>query len=582
MDEVLEPREAIPPKKVLIPEALGVHLIAALTGLMGIINVLSVATPALATRLTRIENYVPLEVRRGSHLTATLAGFALLLLAGSLWRRKLVAWWLAVIVLGLSVLSHLIKGLDYEEAAIGSALLILLIAYRRHFFARSDRPSIQQGLWTLFFALLFTLFYGSAGFYLMDKHFSVHFSLFTAIRQAVVMFAEFYDPGLIPITHAGRFFADSIYIVGAATMGYALFMMVRPVLVRDPATTEEREKAGRIVETHGRSSLARMALFDDKSYFFSPAGSVIAFSWQSGIAVALGDPIGPEADFSAALAGFREYCLRNGWQSAFYQVLPNYLDGYRKAGFEALCIGQEAAVDLAGFSLEGSDKKNLRYALNRLTKRGFRAEMVMPPVPLYVMDQLREISNEWLANVHGTEQRFSVGWFDKDYVRSCPVMTIIGPEGRMEAFANVVREYQKNELAVDLMRHRSNPEQGLMVFVFVSLIDWATRQGFESFNLGLSALSGIGQAPGDPALEKALRYIFEHVNSFYNFKGLYEFKDKFHPAWSPRYLIYPNPASLLPVTLAVIRADTGGSFLSGYLRGKLKLPFVPRLERNHA
>ena len=47
--------------------------------------------------------------------------------------------------------------------------------------------------------------------------------------------------------------------------------------------------------------------------------------------------------------------------------------------------------------------------------------------------------------------------------------------------------------------------------------------------MGLSGLSGIGENPTDPAIERALHYIYEHVDQFYNFKGLHEFKAKFDP-----------------------------------------------------
>ena len=41
------------------------------------------------------------------------------------------------------------------------------------------------------------------------------------------------------------------------------------------------------------------------------------------------------------------------------------------------------------------------------------------------------------------------------------------------------------------------------------------------------------------------------------FKGLHAFREKFHPIWSPRYLIYPGPVSLPPAALALIAADSG-------------------------
>jgi lysylphosphatidylglycerol synthetase-like protein (DUF2156 family) len=59
-----------------------------------------------------------------------------------------------------------------------------------------------------------------------------------------------------------------------------------------------------------------------------------------------------------------------------------------------------------------------------------------------------------------------------------------------------------------------------------------------------------------------LHFVYEHIDTFYNFKGLHEFKNKFHPEWSPRYLIYPNAASLPAVWIAVVQANSGTSDLA--------------------
>jgi phosphatidylglycerol lysyltransferase len=168
--------------------------------------------------------------------------------------------------------------------------------------------------------------------------------------------------------------------------------------------------------------------------------------------------------------------------------------------------------------------------------------------------------------MHGSEKRFSLGWFDEDYLNTCPVMLIKNPEGYIDAFANVVSEYQANEVSVDLMRHRHQANKGQMDFLFAALFEWAKQQGFATYNLGLSSLSGIGESATDPAIERAMHYVYEHVNQFYNFKGLHEFKSKFDPSWSPRYLIYPTMATLPATTLAIIRADSGSDLIGGYLK----------------
>ena len=96
--------------RISLTETWGVRIAAVLVALMGVINVLSAVTPSLAQRLAKLEQYSPLEVQHGGHLTAALSGFALLMLAANLARRKRVAWLLALVVLGISAVSHLVKG----------------------------------------------------------------------------------------------------------------------------------------------------------------------------------------------------------------------------------------------------------------------------------------------------------------------------------------------------------------------------------------------------------------------------------------------------------------------------------------
>ncbi len=542
------------------------HAAALITAAAGVVNVWSAVTPSVRVRFQLLERFLPVEARHGARLGAALAGFALLMLARGLSRRKRAAWLLTIVVLVVSAVSHLVKGLDYEEALLMTALLVWLWVQRTEYHARSDEASVWQGARALLAAGAFTLAYGIAGFYLLDRHFSVSFGLGAALKQTVVMFTQFYDPGLQPLTGLGRYFADSIYAVGAVTFGYGVVMLLRPVLVRQPATVEERARARAIVEAHGRSSLARFALLPDKTYYFSPGGSVVAYVPKGRIGLALGDPIGPAADARSTIAGFRDHCARNDWQAVFYQTLPDLLPYYQAEGMQHVSVGQEAIVRLEAFQLEGHENKGLRSAVNRLTRLGYRAEMLDPPLSESVVRELRIISDEWLGLVHGAEKRFSLGWFEEAYIRGSRVMTVADPGGAVVAFANVLPEYQLKETSVDLMRHRRQVEHGVMEFLFVALFDWARRSGYATFNLGLSALAGVGEHSGDAALERAMHYVYQHVRQFYDFQGLHQFKAKFQPEWSPRYLVFPGPASLPAVAVALIRADSGDDFVRTYAR----------------
>ena len=157
--------------------------VALLTALMGLVNVLSAATPGLHDRLALLRQVLPLEVRYGSHLAAVLSGFGLLLLAQHLWRRKQAAWSLTIVALIVSAFSHVLKGLDFEEAGLALALAAWVARLRSAFHARSDRPSVRHGLWVLLAAFCFTFAYGVAGLALLDHHFRVDFYPWDAARQ---------------------------------------------------------------------------------------------------------------------------------------------------------------------------------------------------------------------------------------------------------------------------------------------------------------------------------------------------------------------------------------------------------------
>lgn len=541
---------------------IGLWTASFLTGLVGVINLLSAVTPSLPDRRNWLEPFFPFPVRAGGHFFAAVIGFMLLTLATNLLRRKRIAWLLTVGLLIASIVTHLVKGLDVEESLLSGVLLFQLLVMRKTFTAKSDRPSIAQGIRVLLGALLFTLAYGTAGFYILDGRFEVNekainFDWDDAIFQTFAMFFTADNAGLVPKTRFASFFADSIYAVGAVTIGYALLMLLRPVLLRNSASFSERNEAREIVEKYGRTTLAKLALLEDKSYYFSPSGkSTIAYVPKGRGAIALGDPIGPQEDRKEAILGFQEFCDRNDWYPAFYQTLPDDLEMYSNLGFRVVQIGEEAIVDLKTFTLKGKANQNLRTAINRLTKAGHQVEFHEPPLSLELMRKLKFVSDEWLQMVQGAEKKFSVGWFDEAYLQKTRVVAIHTPDGKISAFANMISVGDR-VVGVDLMRRRTEVENGTMECLFASMLQHCQELGYVEFDLGLSALAGVGEPGKSGRLEKVLIYLSEHLSKFYNFKGLHSFKDKFGPRWEPRYFVYPSWGSLPDVVVALIRADSG-------------------------
>jgi len=534
-------------------------LLVALNGAFGILSAWLVHHPA---RFTLLAHHLPVPLLRGSWLTGVLAGAVQLFLAWSLSRRKWQAWRIVVVVLLFSAGAQLLRELHYGQAAFSLGLLLLLLVLKPQFTAASDPPSVRHGALVFLGAALFTYLYGLLGFYLLDRHFHQNFNLLDASRQTLAFLAWLDTPALARPNLLARWFLDSLAVIEAGGLAYGLVMVLQPVVYRRTVLAAERERARGILERHGRSSLAHLTLLPDKTYFFSRSGqSFAAYTLVGNVAVALGDPVGPEEDIPRLISEFRDTCGENDWYPVFYQTLPDHLPGYHTAGFKSLKIGEEAVVELAGFSLAGSRRKSLRQSVGRMTRLGYTTELLEPPLGDDTLARLKEVSDQWLRLQTGGEKRFSLGWFDPSYLKPCPVMVVLDATGRFQAFANLIPEYRRNEGTIDLMRRRS-AENGLMDMLFIRLIEHFRERGYETFNLGLCPLAGVGDEPGAGLQERAARFFYQHFNRLYSFKGLRRFKEKFDPCWEPRYLIYNSALALPKIAVAVVRANAGGSLLT--------------------
>lgn len=524
-----------------------VRLVAILTALMGVLNVLSVIQPELVNKFSALTQYSPVAVRQNGAITAVLTGFALLILAYGLWRHKRMAWFLTLLMLGLSIVGHLLKQ-AYPEAALAFLLAVYLFAQRSHFHALSDEPSVWQGVQMLAAAFAFTLAYGIIGFYVLDRAYNLPFSLSDAWRKTFLFFTISSEPGLFQLTTSFDYLAASIYIVGAATLGYALIMLLRPVLVRAPASDAERRRAQSIVNRYGRSSLAHLLPLSGKSYYFSRGGSVVAFSLLQRTALALGDPIGPTEDVVAAIQQFREYCQRRDWRTVFYRTAPDYLAAYHAAGLQTISIGQETIVNLHDWTPPGPPVPAWHTAVYR------------PPFNPELIERLRLVSDDWLSDLGREENRFAHGWFSRSYINQGMLATLSAKGQDVLAFAHAVPIHENGELVVTLLRHRRGLTAVARQQLLLTLAAWAKAGGYGRLNLGLHALPP--HANGDSlARDRVAQVIYKAIEPPILEADWPELAQEFTFDAAPRFLVYPGSASLPAVWSALARAG-GGSVWS--------------------
>jgi phosphatidylglycerol lysyltransferase len=226
-----------------------------------------------------------------------------------------------------------------------------------------------------------------------------------------------------------------------------------------------------------------------------------------------------------------------------------HFDHLRK---KKLLIGQEGIVDIAAFTLSGKDKKSLRNGLNSLSAKGYITTIHPAPLSQALVQELKEVSDEWLKQYEVKELTFSQGLFDVDDIREQEVITVTDAEGRVAAFLNIIPDYAPGECTYDLIRKRTDAPGGCMDALIIALIQHAKEQELQFLNLGLVPMSGI-QQPQNTA-EQVVKFAYEKIKAFRHYHGLREFKEKYATEWSNKYLVYDHDFDLiqLPVALSKV------------------------------
>jgi phosphatidylglycerol lysyltransferase len=531
--------------------------VAVATLASGLLNLYSLIQPPLSARLALLYQIFPLEFIQLSRFLTLVLGFALVISSFNVFRRKRRAFQAVVILAVLSVVFHLTKGVDYEEASLSFVLLVLLVEGRRHFTVRSREPEVALAAIRLGTALLVGIGYGVLGFWLLDpREFGIDFTLREAIHQTLQALTLSSDAQLVPLTRHAVWFLDSLSLMTVLMVVYALTLLFRPVLYRLRVVPQEHAAAVDIVREHGRSSLDFFKLWPDKSYFFGPHNrAFLAYSVGGGFALVLGDPVGPEDAIEPTVRGFAQMCTENGWGFAFYQTLPDFLPTYARCDLSRLKLGEDAIVDLHRFSLTGQERRSLRQAVHKIERQGIEVRHYDPPLSDQLLAELESVSNDWLQIPGRRERQFTLGRFDRDYIRNCPVLVAVEREGTVQAFVNSIRSYRKGESTIDLMRRRSTAPNGVMDFLLVKLLFHSRDQGFDRFSLGLAPMSGFQPKEDASPEERAIHFFFNRLTFIFSFGGLRAYKAKFATDWEPRYIVYRNVLDLPRVAVTLARVS---------------------------
>lgn len=523
---------------------------------LGIINIISVATPPLAERMRLDRYYMPVEAIHASKLMVLVIGVALLVTSAYLIKGIRAAWIAAMILTALSIVGNLVKALDYEESLFAMFILVLLISNSKQYRIKTNRKWIRIGFATFFIALISVCIFDFLSFYFIDKrHFGIDFTWQQSIYYTLKSFLLFSDDELVAKTNFGRDFINITKFLGVCSWSLLIYSLLRPRIFSHPGPDPrtELEMAKEILEEHGSSAVDYFKVAPDKQLFFSDlTDAFVAYRVANDFAAVLEEPVCAAEDKTEVIEEFEHFCKQKGLKTVYYRVDESSLFYFSHLRKMKIFIGQEAVMELKKFTLEGKDRKSLRNGLNSLQKKGYVTEIIRAPHTKEFIAALQEVSDEWLDKFEKKEMVFAQGMFDFNEILGQDVIVVKDDSGRVQSFLNIIRDYTPEECTYDLIRKRLEAPGGCMDAMIVKLTEFAKEQKYKYLNLGMIPLNGMDQ-PDSPA-ERIIKYASTRIGSFKHYQTLRDFKEKYATIWENKYMIFENDFDLLQIPGALRKA----------------------------
>ena len=444
------------------------------------------------------------------------------------------------------------------------AVLVLLAATRRFFTVSAPAGTYRRfSVRVAAAAVVLSTVYVAGG--LLDR------DGFTPTASAGLLIADLPErflpvleltpaaPGLLPVS----LFTDLLY----EGVGVLFWVLVCLLLLRSwlqPAHALQAGDEGRareLLRRHGGSTMSWMTLWPGNTYWFAPGGdSYVAFRPGMGVALTVGEPVGPRSALRETVEGFAAFCAANGLAACFYSVTSQTERITEELGFSRLQVAEETVLPLGKLEFKGKKFQDVRTAMNHARKAGIEAQWIdYSTAPLAVIDQLHAISEEWVADKKMPEMGFTLGGLDEVDDPEVRCLLAVDRDGTVHGVTSWLPIYRGGKVVgwtLDFMRRRSSGFRPAMDFLIASAAVLLQDEGYETLSLSGAPLArsrGAGESEA-PLLDHVLDLLGATLEPVYGFRSLLAFKAKFQPQYVPLYMAYLDPASLPAIGNAVARA----------------------------
>ena len=385
----------------------------------------------------------------------------------------------------------------------------------------------------------------------------------------------------------------AVHVVHLVTLGTADVILAATLLTlavwhHGAARSQPRHPRPAVVDlegrvtAHGAGSLGWQNTWRGSRSWATDDGEVaLTYRPTSGIAIVVGDPVGPRARWSEAIEEFHEFCEHEGLTPAWYAVGDDFVAASDPRRWSALQIGEDTVIALPGLAFKGRSWQDVRTARNRAAKEG----IVMQVLHLHdtspdLLRQVREISAAWVAEKPLPEMGFTLGGMVEALDPQVRTHVAIDAAGRVHGVTTWLPVHRDGRVVgwtLDLMRRRSDGFRPVMEFLIAESALAFQSEGFESVSLSVAPLARRGQGSTGP-LDRVLDRASLVLEPTYGFRSLLGFKAKFDPTFRPVHLVYASGLDLPLISLALGRAYLPDLTVAqaGHLAGEIGRPMLAR------
>ncbi|MGA7615591.1 MAG: DUF2156 domain-containing protein [Thermoanaerobaculia bacterium] len=310
----------------------------------------------------------------------------------------------------------------------------------------------------------------------------------------------------------------------------------------------ERRRALELLRRYGRNATSFQILEPDFKYWFQNDDTCVGYVDTGSAWVAAGAPVTAEENFATAVEGFVAAAAAEGRRVAFFAAESQLTE---TSGLAHLRIGVQPCWRPSSWREKIRRHRSLREQLRRARAKGLTVERLAPervrdPAARSELDGLLD---EWIRSRPMPPMAFLVDLAPFSFPEERRYF-VARREGRVEGILVAVPIYQrKGWLFEDLLRRPGSPN-GTTESLVAAAFEALAEEGSEHATLGLAPLAGdVGW----------LRWARDWMGGFYNFRGVYGFKQKFDPdEWEPVYLAWPRGRNQLMVLYDALAAFARG------------------------